>query len=277
MISRPPRRYGRPPHSVVLVHGGPGAAGSLAPVARILGSTCGVLEPWQSATSVAGQVRELTRQIRRWSSPPVVLVGHSWGAWLALLVAKAHPELVERVVLIGSGPLRARDAATIPRRRRARLSEAEWAEYAALSRRLSKPGGADRVAMMGRLGELSERADSYHPIPYPRIRGRMDPVALRRVGAEAAEMRRSGELLRTVRRVRAPVLVVHGTNDPHPIRGVVEPLRHAGLNLRVVRLERCGHEPWWERYARVKFFSVLRQELKTARRRHGPTRAIRAV
>lgn len=181
------------------------------------------------------------------------------------------------VVLVGSGPFRVRDARTISRRRRTRLSDSEWAEYVALSRLLSRRGGRNRPAAMRRLGELSERADAYDPISHLRARGRMDPTALRTVGAEAAEMRRNGTLLRVVRRVRAPVLVVHGANDPHPIRGVVDPLRRAGLDLRVVPLERCGHEPWWERHARARFFSVLRRELRAAPRRPGPGRGGRAV
>lgn len=266
MSSRAPRRYGRPPYDVVLVHGGPGAAGSLAPVARVLGETRGVLEPWQRETSVAGQVRELSRQIDRWASVPVILVGHSWGAWLALLLAEQHPEQVARLILVGSGPLRARDARAIPRRRRMRLSENDWAEYVALSRLLEERGGGGRSAAMRRLGELSERADSYDPVAHPRGPGKWDPVALAEVGAEAAEMRRSGALLRAARRVRAPILVVHGANDPHPMEGVVDPLRRAGLDLRVVRLARCGHEPWWERHARARFFAVLRRELSVKRR-----------
>lgn len=276
MSSSAPRRYGRPPYDVVVVHGGPGAAGTLAPLARVLGTTRGVLEPWQSATSVAAQVRELARQIDRWGSPPVVMIGHSWGAWLSLLVAGRHPELVHRLVLVGSGPLRAGSAREIARRRRTRLSESEWADFVALSRLLAGRGGGDRAAAMRRLGELSEFADSYDWLPHARVRVQLDPAALRAVGAEAAEMRRSGELERIIRRVRAPVLVIHGANDPHPIEGVVEPLRHAGLDVRAVRLARCGHEPWWERHARRKFFAVLTRELRAKTRRPERTRIMAA-
>jgi pimeloyl-ACP methyl ester carboxylesterase len=112
-----------------------------------------------------------------------------------------------------------------------------------------------------RLGELAEVADSYELLPHPRPNGESDPRAFRAVWAEAEAMRRSGALGRLLRRVRSPVLVIHGTTDPHPLRGVVEPLRKAGVKLRVVALSRCGHEPWRERYARERFFAVLRKEL----------------
>jgi len=83
----------------------------------------------------------------------------------------------------------------------------------------------------------------------------------RKVWREAEELRRRGDLLRALRHLRVPVLVLHGRYDPHPVRGVVKPLRDAGADLRVVVLERCGHEPWWERYARNRFFDRLRREV----------------
>ena len=42
-----------------VVHGGPGACGEMAPVARRLASARGVLEPIQTALSLEGQVEEL--------------------------------------------------------------------------------------------------------------------------------------------------------------------------------------------------------------------------
>jgi len=46
------RKYGKTPFKVAVVHGGPGAAGEMAPVASELVSVCGVLEPLQTASSL---------------------------------------------------------------------------------------------------------------------------------------------------------------------------------------------------------------------------------
>ncbi len=256
-----PRRYGEPPFHTLVVHGGPGAPGTMAPVARVLGATLGVLEPWQTARTVAGQVKELSDQIDAWASPPVNLVGHSWGAWLVLLVAGEHPEKVRQVVLVGSGPFQARYAAETRRHRRERLTRTQWREFEELQQRLADRSSRASPVALTRLGELSEVADSYELLPHPPAEAETDPTTLRTVWAEADEMRRSGALVRALRRVRAPVVVLHGTADPHPLQGVVEPLRRAGLDPKVVVLERCGHEPWWERYAREPFFAELQKEL----------------
>ena len=53
------RTYGDPPFNVAVLHGGPGAPGQMAPVARELSSKWGVLEPLQTATSLGGQILEL--------------------------------------------------------------------------------------------------------------------------------------------------------------------------------------------------------------------------
>jgi len=262
--SKDPRRYGKPPFRTVLVHGGPGAAGTLAPVARVLGTSGGVVEPWQSARTVAGQIEELSDQIDAWASPPVTLVGHSWGAWLALLLAGEHPEKVRRVVLVGSGPFQARYATETRRHRRQRLTRSQWREFEEIRQRLADPASRASPSALRRLGELAEAADSYELLPHPPAKAETDPATFRAVWAEADEMRRSGALVKALRRVRAPVVVLHGEADPHPLQGVVEPLRRAGVEPRVVVLERCGHEPWWERYARDQFFAELQKELARA-------------
>lgn len=256
-----PRRRGRPPFRTVLVHGGPGAPGSLAAVARELSDTFGVLEPWQTARTVAGQVEELTGQVEHWADPPVTLVGHSWGAWLSVLVAGQHPEQVRRVVLVGSAPFRTRYLDELRQRRRQHLTKGQWDELERLGRRMSDPGKRANRWALHRLGELAGIADSYSLIPEFRSEVLVDPVTFRAVWPEAETMRRSGSLARALRRVRAPVTVLHGKDDPHPVRGVVKPLRDAGLRVRVVLLDRCGHEPWRERYGRRPFFEALRSEL----------------
>ncbi|MGP8075388.1 MAG: alpha/beta fold hydrolase [Thermoplasmata archaeon] len=230
-------------------------------MARELGASFGVVEPWQTARTVTGQIEELSDQIGKWASPPVTLVGHSWGAWLALLLAGEHPEKVRRVVLVGSGPFQERYAADIRRHRKQRLTRGQWQEFEEIQQRLSDRPSRASPALLRRFGELAEVADSYELLHQPPTEVRVDLMTFRAVWAEADTMRRSGALVGALRRVRAPVVVLHGTADPHPLHGVVEPLRRAGVEPRVVVLERCGHEPWRERYARDQFFAELRKEL----------------
>ena len=69
------RTYGAAPFQVAVIHGGPGAPGGMAPVARELSANRGVLEPLQTATSLEGQVQELKTVLKDHSDLPVTLIG----------------------------------------------------------------------------------------------------------------------------------------------------------------------------------------------------------
>src|SRR5712671_5032120 len=100
------RSYGTSGPKVIVVHGGPGACGSMAPIARALADSFRVLEPFQSglATTVADHVADLHQVVKsRSDSDAPVLVGHSWGAMLSLAYAAAHPAMVGPIVLVCSG------------------------------------------------------------------------------------------------------------------------------------------------------------------------------
>ena len=70
-----------------MIHGGPGDIGGMRPVAERLGKTFGVIEPIQSQYTTIALVMELRRQLGLHIKEPITLIGHSWGAWLSLLVS----------------------------------------------------------------------------------------------------------------------------------------------------------------------------------------------
>ena len=262
------RRYGKAPFDVAVIHGGPGAAGEMAPVARELASSWGVLEPLQTATSLAGQVEELRTVLARNADLPVTLAGHSWGAWLSFIVAAHHPSLVHKLILIGSGPYEKKYVAKLEETRLGRLSEQERTEFESIIKVLGDPAAADKDALLARLGALAARTDAYDPMADGPAEA--EPIGVQgelfqNVWQEAAELRRSGKLLELGKRVRCPVVAIHGDHDPHPAEGVQKPLSAVLGGFRFILLERCGHTPWIERQARDAFYRVLQEELRQGR------------
>ena len=75
------RLHGNAPYKYVLVHGGPGASGSLRGFAEELSrlSKEGVVEAVQSKYSIDGLIEELYCQIRENCTGRAFLIGHSWG------------------------------------------------------------------------------------------------------------------------------------------------------------------------------------------------------
>jgi hypothetical protein len=74
------RTYGLAPYQIAVIHGGPGAGGEMAPVARELSNSYGILKPIQTAATLQGQIDELKNALEIHGNPPMVLVGYSWGA-----------------------------------------------------------------------------------------------------------------------------------------------------------------------------------------------------
>ncbi|MCI0438993.1 MAG: alpha/beta hydrolase [Chloroflexi bacterium] len=257
------RRYGRPPFSVAVLHGGPGAAGQMAPVARELAAEWGVLEPLQTATSLEGQVEELRAVLEDNADAPVTLIGSSWGAMLGFILSARCPALVKKLIMVGSGVFEEHYAARIQPTRLSRLNEDERRELRALEDALNSASVTDKNALMARLGKLSTKSDAFDPLTLDSevIEVRYD--VFQGVWGDAVRMRRSGELLGLGRQVRCPVVAVHGDYDSHPREGVEKPLSAVVKNFRFILLEKCGHLPWIERQTRDRFFEILREELRS--------------
>lgn len=263
------RTYGPAPMKVAVVHGGPGAAGEMAPVAERLSRTAGILEPLQTKTTVDGQAAELAETLRAYGDVPVTLIGHSWGAWLSLFVAARYPSSVRKVVCVGSAVFEEAYAENLMATRLARLAPEEREEVESLIRSLGAPSAGDRDAMMARFGRLMGKADTYRPLSHDicsRRDGdaalcRVDEEIYRQVWAEAHALRKSGRLLEICRDVRCPVVAIHGDYDPGPAEGVRVPLSRTLHDFRFILLEKCGHCPWVEEEAVDLFYAILVREI----------------
>jgi pimeloyl-ACP methyl ester carboxylesterase len=256
------RRYGEAPYSAVVLHGGPGAAGEMAPVARWLSSLGGVLEPLQAASTLEGQVEELHEILLKEADLPATLIGWSWGAWLAFIYAARYPETVKKLVLVSSGPFSEEYAAGIMQTRLERLDPADRAEAVSLLEVMEHPDAENPDQLLTRFTELISRADAYDPLPEEDEETEVRYDIYAGVWSDAAELRSSGRLLELGRSMKCPVVAIHGDYDPHPAAGVLGTLSYVLPEFRFVLLENCGHRPWRERQARDLFLSLLQEELE---------------
>ena len=254
------RTYGKPPFSIAAIHGGPGAGGEMAPVARELGSGWGVLEPLQTAPSLEEQIEELKTVLEKNGDLPVILIGFSWGAWLSFICTAHYPAFVKKLILIGSGSYEEKYAARIQETRLNRLSEEDRTEVKSLIEILNNPSAEDKTTPFTRFGALCSKADAYDPIDESEaIDFQVD--IFQSVWKDASKLRRSGKLLDLAKHIKCPVVAIHGDYDSHPAEGVQKPLSAVLKDFRFILLKNCGHKPWIERKARSKFYEILKEEL----------------
>lgn len=248
------RLYGKTPYKIVLVHGGPGAIGSLKGFARELNalSQIGVVEALQSKYSIAELIDELYSQISDNCNEKVSLIGHSWGAWLVALFAEKYPELVERIILVGSGPLEDKYVAEIGTRRFENLSE----EDGEIFQRLINNQATDED--MAKIPKVFEKSDNYCLENRDMHKAdKTDSQMHNTIWEEAAGLRTSGELLAAFKRIKNKIVLIQGETDPHPARGITIPLQENGVECETYILEKCGHSPFMEKYAKEDFYKIL--------------------
>jgi pimeloyl-ACP methyl ester carboxylesterase len=249
------RSYGDAGPLVVVVHGGPGAPGTIAPVARGLADVFRVIEPLQRGSggaplTVARHVADLQEVVQAHGGGDgerPAIVGHSWGAMLALAWAAAHPRDAGPLVIIGSG--------TFDRQARARYQ-------AIVAARKTTPEPETRGEGLRALYDYDPISDDDAGLPF-------DERANRESWADMVRLQDEGVYPAAFAAIDSPVLMLHGAYDPHPgalIRdGLVPWLRR----LEYREWEACGHSPWNERVVRDEFFAVLRGWLS----RHAGRRA----
>ena len=233
----------------------------MAPVARPLARTRGIIEPLQTRDSLDGQVEELRTTIIQHGAPPVTMVGSSWGAMLSLITAARHPDLAAKIIMVGSGVFQDQYAAGIMETRLNRLSREDRDQTARLLDSLNRPETPDKDLLLTRLGALMTKADAYDPFFLESEDMKAQYEVHVRVWEEAARLRAAGGFLELGRRIQCPVLAIHGDYDPHPADGVKEPLSAVIKDFRFHVLKNCGHLPWLEKQAAAPFFALLESEL----------------
>jgi len=190
---------------------------------------------------------DLERLRRHLGLEKLRLIGHSWGATLGLLYAGRFPQRVDRLVLIGMGPvsaeMRAVYKANVLRMMRPE-DRPRWPEvngrYSAARRRGHVRPEVDEanIRMWSPVMFYSSEHAERFVAEYLRAGG------WRRHVPSATGFHRE-DALAEAHRITAPVLVVYGYQDYEPITQaylLAERIRQARLLL----LNECGHMAWWD-------------------------------
>lgn len=177
----------------------------------------------------------------------------------SFLFATRYPQLVQKLILIGSGAFENKYNRDFIEIRLKRLSHDHRREAERLITLInSQQTDNDTLKQFGRLMTM---ADSYDFLTEPEDTIDLDMEIHRSVWAEASQLRNTNELLNDSGKIACPVVAIHGDYDPHPYDGVCEPLTKTLNNFKMIRLDKCGHKPWKEKLAKDTFYKLLKEEL----------------
>lgn len=239
---------------LVLCHGGPGLWDTFEDVAGMFDDRatvirwdqrgCGRSEPCEGPWTTARFVADLDAVRRHFALERPVLLGHSWGAQLALSYALAHPERVGALVYVsgtGIGPVSdwygAYEVNLLARLGEVPERLARWRELT--------DGGRERAVLQW----STEFEDRDRAIEHA---GRMaDPwfainfECNKALNAETKQTWGTAALYTACQTLDLPVLIVDGARDIRP-RSAVNSLERALPDVRRVILPEAGHLPWTE-------------------------------
>jgi proline iminopeptidase len=175
----------------------------------------------------------------------LILAGHSWGGMLAMAFAVAHPDRVDRLILIDSGGATMEFATWFADNIRARMrpedieAERYWTDAA-------RHGvAADKVAL--------EAARAVTPAYFfDRSKGLAFAAAMTDGSLHDAastmlfaDLIKAYDLRAGLRRFNRPTLIIHGHQDPIGDK-TAEELHALIKSSTLVYIDKCGHFPWIE-------------------------------
>jgi pimeloyl-ACP methyl ester carboxylesterase len=237
-------------------------SGDVAPIAQGLSDLFTAIEPWQRGSAaepltVARHVEDLhTLIVGLVSDAPPALVGHSWGAMLALCYAAAYPDEAGPIVLVGSGTFdpssRARMKEILRERTDPHLQE-RLAEVAA-----STDDASELHMKRLRLTRDLSVYERLEPWPEKEEYEPLDVRAHKQTWDDMMRLQSDGTYPKAFAAITSEVLMLHGDYDPHPGSMIYASLRPFIRSLEFQELEHCGHSPWRERFARDVFFASLK-------------------
>jgi abhydrolase domain-containing protein 6 len=218
----------------LLLHGMGTTGASWAPVVRALRGECRILVPELSAiggSEVPGGAVELERAPEllaalldvEFGARPVTVAGISLGAWMAVLLARAHPALLARLVLVDAAGYGAQD----------------W-ERISSQVQLDTPKKTHEL-----LGALWAKVPWYLRLGAPLFYKVYTSRAVTRILETTREEHAYWDA--DLATVDVPTAVIWGEEDGLFRVEVARAMAEALPQSTLVVLENCGHVPPWER------------------------------
>ncbi|WP_410790271.1 alpha/beta fold hydrolase [Kribbella sp. C-35] len=256
---------GRP--AVVILHGGPGLWDDYAVLAEMLEDLvvvhrfdqrgCGRSDP-SDVQTLARSARDIDELRAYFGHERIIVIGHSFGASLAMTYAATYGDHVAGVVYldgVGIGDWRTHDAAERARR----MTPDQQDRLDDLSGRARTP--AEEIEFRV-LSWFPDHADRERAMEWAYASASVDlPINFAANRALSADMksRTPEEVTAQAASIQAPVTFIHGAGDPRPAWAVRDLAGHVP-NHTFHLIPDAGHSPWLEQPDLVR--EVLRSAVQ---------------
>lgn len=250
-----------------LLHGGPGAQGSLHGLCQMLPAELlprEILQRRYDPKSAADEespvmltVEQHVLDLAAIEQEPANILGHSWGAMLALSFAARFPNRCRQLILVGCGTYSQKSRAEYEYRMSTLIDPLVKNEFKRLiaeaedevQREMAFKAYGAYVTKLQSFDQLTDDlADRY---------ATFDPIGHQETWEDVLRLQAQGVEPERFQSITCPVTLIQGADDPHPGRLIAEDLLPYVPQLNYVELQQCGHEPWLEAHAQSRFLELV--------------------
>lgn len=266
--------YGQGSKTIILIHGGPSLFGYMKSLGNLLKEDYKIIDYAQRGTfespvdgdiSIDDHISDLRNLIFKYSvdSKPI-LIGHSWGADLALLTVAEHKNMVEKVILLGTAALNDEISNLHGETLNSRYTDAVKAKLKEIEKRLDQSQldeetntiMQERLALTSPFYHLDPKTEEKLPASDWNFQGFLKSIN------SIWDLIDTGVVPAKLQSIEDQVIAFHGEHDPIPANETFEYLKSNLKKIKTIKVKKSGHFPWIEKTSKDEFLKILRNELK---------------
>ena len=257
---------------VIFLHGGPGMYGYMQTFCEDFSSHCNAVYYEQRGSKqgcdeigIKDHIHDLGRIVDHYSSQfKPIIVGHSWGAMLAVLYAGSHSDKVTKTIAIGCGPLNNKqgdefqDELILRFGDRRDYYDSLWnaIDEEEDERKQTELANSYVKEMMPIYQLDPESGLEIQPICWD-IKGGFNTMC------ESDEYISRNEYEKSLGKISSPLSMIHGTNDIISTQSLFNLVGKHVPHAKKIEIKGAGHYPWADQ-TRTKFLEILKKEVSYA-------------
>jgi len=266
--------YGQGSKTIILIHGGPSLFGYMKSLGDLLKDDYMIVDYAQRGTfespldgdiSIDDHINDLSNLISKYTTTTKpIIIGHSWGADLALLTVAKHKNIVEKVILLGTAALTDEISNLHGDNLNSRYTNEVKLKLKEIDKKLDESQSDDetnkimqeRLALTSPFYHLDAKTEDKVPASDWNFQSFLKSID------SIWDLIDTGTVPSKLQSIEDQVVAFHGDYDPIPVNETFDYLKSNLKNLQTIEVKKSGHFPWLEDTSKDKFLEILLEELK---------------
>jgi pimeloyl-ACP methyl ester carboxylesterase len=253
----------------IFLHGGPGVYGYIEELCHLVSGAGNIFYYNQRGSKqgvgiikIENHIADLDQIVSQLGSETKpIIVGHSWGAMLGILFAGRYSDRIEKLILIGSGPLNSKQEKEFFENLDERFGD-EKEYYDKLWRIVEEESDSQKKQTLA--NDYIDKITQFYLYDKSCAVELKDMFydfeALNETMVDMDNLKRTGEYVKMLSNISVPITCMHGDSDPVSPKSLFQLIKKYHPSAETYEFKNCGHYPWLEN-CRGEFLAVLKNQI----------------